>query len=163
EWLLRAGKAAEARTRFQKARGLLAGGKEASGERNLLLVDLGLTQVDLGGNKEEGKAGTRLKWDDGLKEMQVTLENVLGPEARGGGLRQMSGALIARGQVGGAVSLASTLFGGEEETGMALVGLELWRAKQEKQAEAALEQGLQRFAAGGAAKLPPASAPLAAL
>jgi hypothetical protein len=171
DYLLRAGKVEEARSRYQKARGLLSGGKAETPERDLLLLDLALSQVDLGGDKTEVFNKVRVKWEDALTELRRTLENVRTPEARAEALREVGRKLIGRGQGPNALSLVGSLASGDEvPEAQALVGLELLKAKENKLAEGIADGALGHYknpaapaAPGAGSKVPPPSSSLIAL
>jgi hypothetical protein len=155
EYLVRAGKVEEARARFQKARGLLMGVKAESTERDLLLIDLALSQVDLGGEQPEVMNKTRLKWEPALKEVGQTLQNVRSPEARMEAVRRVSRKLVARGKETAALALVPHLATGDEvPEAQALVGLELLKAKQDKMAEAVADDALGHYKTAGAPAAP---------
>jgi hypothetical protein len=87
--------AAAARDQFRRARAKAAEETKESSERDLILIDLALDQVDLGTDSEDAlKKGTRLKWDDVIQEIRRTLQDIKSPEARLMGLRQVESKLI---------------------------------------------------------------------
>jgi hypothetical protein len=82
-----------ARDYFRKARAKLT--EDNSSERDAILIDVALDQLDLGSDSEEAqKRGIRLKWDDVILEVRRTLQEIKSPEARLMGLRQVEGKLI---------------------------------------------------------------------
>src|SRR5262249_2762818 len=103
-WLLadRSESAEEAQKAFVKARSELARVTANDGkaviESGLLLIDLALAQVDLGGNDKQITKGRRLKWDAVQNEVRQTLDSIRAKEARMEGLRQVSRKLITRGE-----------------------------------------------------------------
>jgi hypothetical protein len=79
-----------ARDQFRKARAKLTENSKESAERDAILIDLALDQVDLGSDSEEAqKKGIRLKWDDVVLEVRRTLQDIKSPEARLEGLHQL--------------------------------------------------------------------------
>src|SRR5207244_2184904 len=77
-----------ARDQFLKARAKLTESSTESAERDAILIDLALDQVDLGSDSEEAqKRGIRLNWDEAVKEVHRTLQHIKSPEARLQGLR----------------------------------------------------------------------------
>jgi hypothetical protein len=142
EYLRRAGKAEDARGRFQKARGLLVSLPEDSSDRDLRLADLAVAQVDLGGDKRDVMEGTHLKWEEVAKELRQTLQNLKTREGNEDALRRVSRRLIQVGQLPIAQTLASQLSAAPEDApgNLALVGLEALRAKQTSLAETLLDQ-----------------------
>jgi hypothetical protein len=128
----------EALKHFSKARAetaALAADGPAAVERDALLWDLALAQVELGGNAKEADAGTRLSWEDAGKELRRTLDVIGAPEAQASALRAVTGRLVAQGKEAEAVALglARQLGGagdkaGESEADAELVVLLLARA-----------------------------------
>jgi hypothetical protein len=96
---LAAGDAEKARNHFQEARAAVPA-KEATSlsERDLLLVDLLLSQVELGGDKVDIGKGARLKWETALHEIRQTWQNLGATEARIIALRALTRRLLEKGQ-----------------------------------------------------------------
>src|SRR5262249_19424428 len=61
----------KARDELQRARGQLA--QWPSGERDLLLLDVAMTQVDLGGDGDDVTNHIRLPWNAAAEEIKRTL------------------------------------------------------------------------------------------
>jgi hypothetical protein len=141
EFYLRDGKGEEASKEFVKSRTILAELPE-SADRDSLLIDLALTQVDLGSaDPEEIDSGARIKWDTVQRELGRTLGNLGSPEARIEGVRLVARKLITRGQKERVQGLAGMVVEGNElPEAQAIVGLELLRAGAKEQAEAVAEQ-----------------------
>lgn len=164
---LNRGSAEEARNHFQQARAaILQGAKVEPLEQETFLIRLALAQIDLGGEKPEIEQETRLPWEDAHKEVRQTLRNVTSSEGRGEALRQVARKCLAKNQGRLAAALAS-LFPEEGPELLAVVGLEMLRAKQEQLAETLADQALQNFAPavqpqGGEAK-PAATSPAPSL
>jgi hypothetical protein len=159
EFSLRAGTAKDAenaRNQFQKSRAALLQVPDANpGEREALLIALARSQVDLGGDRPDTDKGRRLQWDEAQKEFQRTLQHLSSPEGRSEGLREVTRRLIAKGQDKRAAPLATQLFPEDDAELLAVVGLEMLRAKHEQVAETLATQAQQRFLSQGR----PASGP----
>src|SRR5439155_22729022 len=91
------------------ARGGLA--KATWPERDAMLADLALVQLDLGGDKSEAGKGRALEWGDAVGTVRQSLEQIHAPEARIDALRQVMRTLVAKGQARAARSLAGRLGG----------------------------------------------------
>ncbi len=86
--------------------------KEADAiNEQLLLVDLALAQIELGGNDDEVIGKTRLPWGDIRKELQTTLEKIVAPEAQEMAMREIASRLIEKKQPDLALMLAGSLSG----------------------------------------------------
>jgi hypothetical protein len=103
----------EAQKHFWQARSLLD--KAApSPERDALLIDLALAQIELGGDEPDIRKGRRLPWAKTQEEVRQTLalirsadpKHEASRDAHVEGLRVVSRKLIAKGQVPAAVTLA---------------------------------------------------------
>jgi tetratricopeptide (TPR) repeat protein len=111
--------ATEALKHFNLARSALVGGPSSS-ERDALLIDLALTQLDLGSDQEPLlRENIRLSWDRTLREVAQTLQNLRSSEAKAQtsrdahveGLRVVCRELLNRDLVPYVLSLANTLTG----------------------------------------------------
>jgi hypothetical protein len=139
-----------------EARMLLIG-TPASTERDAQLIDLALTQADLGGNDDEARKGKRLKADKVYSDhLKKTLENVRSPEARLEALRSVGRKLSARGQAAKAIQLTRDLSFGDDALlqATALVGLEMLSTKEVDGARTQADFARKRYeeAASAAAK-----------
>jgi hypothetical protein len=128
-----------------------------STERDAQLIDLALTQADLGGSDDEARKGIRLKADKVYSDhLKKTLENVRSPEARLEALRSVGRKLSARGQAAKAIQLARDLSYSDEALlqATALVGLEMFSAKEVDGARTQADFAQKRYeeAAAAAAK-----------
>jgi hypothetical protein len=146
----------EAEKHLTEARKLLIAAS-ASTERDAQLIDLALTQADLGGSDDEARKGTRLKADKVYSDhLRKTLEGVRSPEARLEALRSVGRKLSARGQAAKAIQLARDLSYGEDALlqATAQVGLEMVSAKQMDGAQSQADFAQKRYeeAAAAAAK-----------
>lgn len=167
EYLLRTSdrrSAEEARNHFQQARAaMLQAATVDPLEREAFLIHVALAQIDLGGEKPEIDQETRLSWEDAYKEVRQTVQNLTSSEGRGEALRLVTRKLLAKNQGMRAAALAS-LFPEEGPEPLAVVGLEMLRAKQPQMAETLADQALPKPAPaeqpqGGEAKPAMPSAP----
>jgi hypothetical protein len=156
-----------AQTHFNKARSFLAALPAGLG-RDLLLVDLALSQVDLGGAGQDVNREQRLDWKATHNDVRQSLTPVDSPAARLYALRAVGRKLIEQGQGDFAVQLPG-LYGGlggapqggdgeaasDVPEAMGLVGLELLRAGQKDRAEKLLTQALARYPAAERPNAPP--------
>jgi hypothetical protein len=147
EYYLRDGKSdsiQRAGDQFQHARQALARAK--SSERDVMLIDLALAQIDLGGDKAEADSKRALDWTETLARVRQALELVTALEARRDGARAVARKLIAKGQAKGAQTLAGKLAqvkptAAENDTDnpaaeiQAVVALELLRTNHKGEAE----------------------------
>ena len=151
EWYLRTGQrdcAEKAHESFSRARAFLRSSN--SGDRDLLLTELALAEVDLGGEGDEVDKGRRLTWDKTQRELEQTLQSINSPDLRIEAFRAVCRRLVARGQghrLGPMARKASSPPLTAEM--MAVAGLELFRAKNQPGAESLAQDalGLQRTAA----------------
>jgi hypothetical protein len=164
EYYLRTSRASalQARDHFQQARAAILQANVETVEREAFLIDLALAQIDLGGDKPDVENGTRLPWEEANKELRQTWQNLTSADGRAEALRPVTRKLLAKNQGGFAPALAA-LFPDESSDLLAVVGLEMLRAKQEQLAEMLAAQALQNLAPpvqpqAGEAK-PPATAP----
>jgi tetratricopeptide (TPR) repeat protein len=134
EYYIRANKRDDARNHFQEARAELSqAGNVPPTERDLALTDLALSQIELGGDRAEVERGYRLSWDDAHKEVRQSLQYVQSREGRAEALRRVTRKLLGKGQGARAPALGS-LFPEDAPELLALIGLEMLRAKQDKEA-----------------------------
>jgi DNA-directed RNA polymerase subunit M/transcription elongation factor TFIIS len=138
EFYLRTGirdSADKAQKHYAKARAMLGQAtSKANPEADLLLADVAVAQVGLGGDAEDVAHGKRLKWDQVKKELQQTLAAVSSNEGRLQLLRLVSRRLFARGRnedppplaglAGGASEPEAAL---ERAEALAVVGIEFLR------------------------------------
>jgi hypothetical protein len=156
EYFLRTNKrycAERARQEFGKARVAL-GSVKGVGEHDLLLIELALSQVDLGGTPAEVENGTRRNWvrtsggklnasDAGVdQEITQTLQLLQLPQAQLLAAREVGRKLVAKGQPQVAARLPALLSGDLGPEVEAHVGLELFRSNPAL-AEAAATQALK--------------------
>jgi hypothetical protein len=130
---------------FSLARIRLKPGPKPNPESFGLLIELALSQVDLGGNPDQVSEGKRLAWPEVRKEVGVTLSTIGNAEARSEGLRRVTRKLIEKGQPGLAEELAEQLSDGPGL--FAVVGLEFQRAGEEARVQKLLKQIVAQIAA----------------
>ena len=164
EHALRAGQAdggKRARSLFEK--GLQAAKSAPPGtERDALLQELALAEVELGGKPENVDAGRKAPWDDVQKDLRATLGAMQEPEPQLEALRGVARRLAEQNEGLRATALANSLFpSANEQRGEALglVGLELCAAGKKDQAEAAWTQVAQLYS--GKERPPLATGPVA--
>jgi hypothetical protein len=97
EYDLRAGKADEAANKLKKARAL-ARSATAAVDRDALLAEIALGQVDLAVGTGDIDQGERLTWADAGTQVKQTLGMIGSPEARVAAVREVSRKLIAKNQ-----------------------------------------------------------------
>lgn len=84
-----------ARDQFRKARAKLTEVSKDSAERDSILIDLAIDQVDLGSDSDDAqRRGVRLPWDKVVPEIRQTLQDIKSSDARLEGLRQVERKLI---------------------------------------------------------------------
>jgi DNA-directed RNA polymerase subunit M/transcription elongation factor TFIIS len=166
----------KAQQRFAKARDLLEKSQPGPG-RDVLLADLLVSQVDLGGTKEEGDRGVRLKPGPALEELKKTLSHVSSPAGRLHALRLVSRKLIAHDRAEDAAKLAGQSGGNKGADGndpevafegpeaLAVVGIELFRAGNKELAGKLSDRSVQIYAqlAGEEQERPPLAPSVVAL
>jgi ribosomal protein S27E len=140
---------------FREARSLLAG--RSGYENDVALIELALSQIELG---DDGKAvdnGERLSWKDTPNELRQTLEKIHSPEAKVLALHEVGRQLIAKGHQNVAALLATAVGNGHPDA-LGVVGLELLSADP-KHAETLANQGLDSLPQAGAAPARQEAAP----
>jgi hypothetical protein len=172
EYYLRAGKIAPARDAFAKSRSLLTETKPGP-ERDVLLTDLALAQVSLGGDDNDVISSRRLKWKpDTLKEIGQTVHSLSSSPARAHALRMLTRKLIEKKEAGLASALAAQASGDnrgggeywpyEQQELAAVVALELLAAGDKDSALGVYKVLFQPFAPpapGEEAPMPPPLGP----
>jgi hypothetical protein len=172
--------AVKAKDHFATARNLLEKTPAGRG-RDALLADLLVSQVDLGGSDEEKTKGQRLKWtdpqgDSALGEMKQTLTHITTSRGRLNALRLVSRRLMdshadeinqlltRRPPPAKKVEDNDETLPYEAPEALAVIGLEHYRAKDQRKAAQFLNLALQVYAEGGdAATRPPLAPSLVAL
>jgi hypothetical protein len=160
EYELRARQPVEAKNRFQKAREALSGAKNLGQTlQDVMLIEIALSQIDLGGEQPAVKEGTHLKWEDAQREVAQTLQALHTAEGRAAGMREVSRKLIEKGLAARVGPMASRFPEAEVPELRAIVGLELIRGKSDPKRQQLAEeletQAQQRFAKPAPAAKPP--------
>jgi hypothetical protein len=183
EYYLRSGErrcVEKSKDEFGVARGLLDGATGGSNERDLLLIDLAVSQVELGSDKtdEEVTPGLRLKWKDAVTEVGRALTAIRNPEAKVRGMREVMRQMLARGQSKQLAALLSSLSADDDllPEVCGVVGLDVERnsppggeanpkAKEEtaRLADQFIDHGLGPYARHAGGKAPASSAALITL
>jgi predicted negative regulator of RcsB-dependent stress response len=138
-------------------------------ERDALLIDLALDEVELGGDKADVDQGLRLPWDKTQQLLSATLREIHNGEAKLYALRAVVQRLCEHGQALRVLPLTNQLFAAadaDKAAALAIVGLEFLKADDRNSAERAAESALQLFpkdAKGNDAKAPPLPAELVTL
>jgi hypothetical protein len=137
EFYIRENQAKQAQDSLSKSRSGLMGMNPASAARDLLLLDLALTQVELGGDKAADLQGTRLDWDKLSNQLRQTLRLLSASEARAEAIRLVGRKLIQHGQPRYVVLLPKQVNADKDLTELtALAALELIRAGELEAAKA---------------------------
>jgi tetratricopeptide (TPR) repeat protein len=142
-------------------------------ERDLQLTDLALLQLDLGGVPPEVQQEKRLEWKKVLNSVRQTLTDLKSSGGRLNAVRRVVQKMVGQGMGNEAARLAQVLAVSEERRPggsgdeevlaneapevLAVAGLELFRAGQNKEAEELLTQALKYYPAevGPRASPPP--------
>jgi hypothetical protein len=134
---------------FRNARSLLANNSSWPGtERDAALIDLAVSQIELGGEGKDVDNGERLSWKDTPTELRQTLDKITSPEAKVLALHEVGRLLISKGHQNVAALLA-TAVGNNHPDAPAVVGLEMFPADRER-AEKLAQQGLASLPQPGA-------------
>jgi hypothetical protein len=140
-----------------------------SAERDALLTDLALAEVELGGDKPDTDQELRLPWDKTQQLLLATVREIHEEEAKLHALRAVARSLREHGQGARVLPLANQLFAApdaDKTAALAGVGLEFLKADDRAAAEKALDAALQLFpkdAKDKDAKAPPLRAEVVAL
>jgi len=140
-----------------------------SAERDALLTDLALAEVELGGDKPDTDQELRLPWDKTQQLLLATVREIHEEEAKLHALRAVARSLREHGQGARVLPLANQLFAApdaDKAAALAGVGLEFFKAEDRAAAEKALDAALQLFpkdAKDKDAKAPPLRAEVVAL
>jgi hypothetical protein len=146
----------EANNKFKTARSLLISSR-AENERDLALIDLALSQIELGGDGKAVDNGERLSWKETPNELRQTLEKISSPEAKVLALHEVGRRLIQKGHQNVAALLAATV-GNNHPDAPAVIGLELLPADREH-AEKLARQGLDSLPPPGMGPARPEGTP----
>jgi hypothetical protein len=146
--------AADAKGQFERAIVLM---QEGPRERDaVVLGDVAVAALDLGGAQAEVDKKQRLKWTEAHTLVQRALAAIPGPEGKREAFREVLPRLRERGQLGRGLPLASQLFeaGADQAEALALVGLAAHAAGDADLAKQAADATLALYA-DPMAKLPP--------
>lgn len=138
-----------ARDQFRKARAKLTEEGKDSPERDLILIDLAVDQVDLGSDSDDAlRRGIRLPWDKVIPELRQTLQDIKSSDARLEGLRQVERKLIDLNLSNIAARLPDQVLDPNDPIrAEALAQFGLLQIDQKDQANAQANQALQAAAA----------------
>jgi hypothetical protein len=152
EFYAREDKATEAQQALNKAREYILKLTDPA-EQDAMLIDLALTEVDLGGEPLEKKKGTRLTWEDVQKSLTGTLSALHSPQARFEAVRLVGRKLLVKKQPGIAIAIVRSICTQENERqeATAQLGLEMLRAEKRQEAQARADD-VQQTPDGGAGK-----------
>jgi len=145
EYSVRADKFDDANHQFEKARLLIDKTRAISANsRDLMLTDLALSQIELGGKGAVSERGAKESWEKTLKSVRQTLQQLQSPEGRLEGVREVTLRLIHKGQAQAVASLGR-LFPEEETVILTALGREMLRANQKTEAENLAKLALDSF------------------
>jgi hypothetical protein len=151
EYDIGAGKAQAAARNLTESASRLERVPSTAAERDALLLELGLTEIDLGGDETDVIAAKRLRWEDLSKDMIRIVERLTSPDARVIAVRDLCGKLGRKGQSVLAMTLAQTVpvgFVGKDRPEMlALAALALSNAGQVESAKTVAASLLKPFEA----------------
>jgi hypothetical protein len=121
-------------------------------ERDALLADLALAQVELGGDKAEIDKDRAIPWEKTQQLLLASLREIHHAEARSQALRAVSQRLLERGQSARVLPLTHQVYaaGDAEQTAdkaaaLAVIGLEFLKANDRASAEKAADEALQLY------------------
>lgn len=155
DFYVRAFRAEEAQKQFQIAQGRLTAADPGAIERDAILHDLAVSQVELGGTREEALEGRRLTWEAAQRDIQQTLRKIQAPHVRVRALRDVLRRIMAKSKEAPEqnldqqflVSMARGSSSSENDVAevLALAGLELVRASREPEAKDLAKEALQVY------------------
>ncbi len=134
---------------FKLILGLLSGDQSGNEDRDFLLMDLALIQIDLAGTKDQVEAGGRIKWDDAQRSAGAALKAIHSHDVKLEGLRQVTRRLIARKESKRADALTNQVFLAEDEQRVdarARIALELFQAGEIELVKTIADQVLPLYA-----------------
>jgi hypothetical protein len=137
ELSIRENQAKAAQDFMSKARARLMNLNADSTGRDLALIDLAVTQVDLGGDTAADLRGLRLDWDKAYRHISQTVRLINAAQARTETVQQVGRKLLAHGE-GRYLALVPNQLNADKERAelTALAGLELIRAGEHETAKA---------------------------
>jgi hypothetical protein len=131
------------------------GSASQSQERDALLTDLALAEIELGGDKPEIDEELRLPWDKTQQLLLPTLGEIRNTEAKLHALRAVVQRLRERGQASRVLTLTNQLFSdpnADKAAALAVVGVQFLKAGDRSSAEIAAEAALQLYSKDASAK-----------
>jgi len=143
----KADSAVKAQQQFDKAYSQLTASADSL-ERDLVLMELALAEIDLGDKGEDVDKGTRLPWEKVHKRASTALKDINDREARLEGLRQTARRLLARKESNRILALTTQIFTTPAEKAYALaeMGLEFAGVGDKENAGKACKEALQFYA-----------------
>ncbi|HTU88835.1 MAG TPA: hypothetical protein VMF69_01950 [Gemmataceae bacterium] len=138
-------------------------------ERDALLADLALAEVELGGDKPDIEQELRLSWDKTQQLLRATLVEIHDAEAKLHALRAVAQRLRERGQAGRVLLLTNQVCPAEDAdkaAALSVIGLDFLKADDRDSAEKAADAALRIFrkdAKAKDAKAPPVRAEVVTL
>jgi hypothetical protein len=138
-------------------------------ERDALLGDLALAEVEMGGDKPDADQELRLTWDRTQQLLLAALREIHDAEAKLYAVRAVAQSLCEHGQTARVLPLANQLFAapdGDKVAALAVIGLDFLKAGDRDSAEKAADAALQLFpkdAQAKDAKAPPLRAEVVVL
>ncbi|HVS35799.1 MAG TPA: hypothetical protein VMS17_09470 [Gemmataceae bacterium] len=121
----------------------------AEPERDALLYDLALAEVELGGPQPEVDAGRKVAWDEVSKDLVATLDAMQTAEPKLDALRGVARRLAEQKEGPRAKALASAVFPAVDRAeAFGLVGLQLAAAKDDQAAADLLKSDVEPLYAG---------------
>lgn len=136
-----------AREQYGKALNTLRSASEGN-ERDALLLDLAVAQVELGGGPDEANKEMRLPWADTQKLLLATLTQVKDAEARQAGIRLVSRRLLERGQGSMVLPLVRQIYtapDADRAAALSIAGLELLKSGDRPAAEKVAEEAIKMY------------------
>jgi tetratricopeptide (TPR) repeat protein len=117
-------------------------------ERDALLTDLALAEVEMGGDKPDTDQELRLPWDKTQQLMLATLREIHDAQARLFAFRAVAQRLREHGQAARVLPLANQLFAAadaDKAAALSVVGLDFLKADDRSSADRAAEAALQLY------------------
>jgi len=148
------GQAKLANNQFGTALTTLRAAPEST-ERDALLADLALAEVDMGGEKPDADQELRLTWDKTQQLLLAALRDIHDAQAKLFALRAVAQALREHGQAARVLPLTNQLFAapdGDKAAALAIIGLDFLKAGDKNSAEKAADAALQLYPKNAPAK-----------
>jgi hypothetical protein len=121
-------------------------------ERDALLTDLALVQIDLGGEKADVDMGLRIAWDKVQQMVRATLQEIADTEARLRALRLAAQRLNERGKADRILPLTNQLYSAadakqnaDKAAALSAIGIDFLTAGDRQNAERAADAALQIY------------------